>query len=94
MGLPDNSQSLTFLSDIKHSSTFTEKRQHVRVLDHERNNESSILIYNLAVMKNSKMKIYTQDKSREKQKSSVKITLTAPELALKGNISKLNFKRD
>ena len=39
------------------------------------------------------MKIYTQDESREKQKSPVKITLTAPELALKENISEFNFKR-
>ena len=66
----------------------------IRVLDHRRNNESLMLIYNLAVMKNSKMKVYTEDKSREKQKSSVKITLTVSDLALKGNINELNFKRD
>ena len=52
-----------------------------------------MLLYNLAATKNSKMKIYTQDESREKQKSSAKTTLTAPELALKGNISKSDFKR-
>ena len=53
-----------------------------------------MLIYNLAAIKNFKMKIYTQDKSREKQKSPVKIMLTASELALKENISKPDFKRD
>ena len=53
-----------------------------------------MLIYNLAVMKNFKMKMYTQDKSREKQKSLAKIILTVSELVLKGNISKSNFKRD
>ena len=47
-----------------------------------------MLIYNLAAMKNSKMKICTQDKSKEKQKSPVKIMLIASELALKGNLSK------
>ena len=52
-----------------------------------------MLIYNLTAIKNSKMKIYTQDESREKQRSPVKIMLIAPELALKGNISKPNFKR-
>ena len=66
---------------------------YVRVLDHERNNKGSRLLYNLAVTKNSKMKIYTQDKSREKQKSPAKTTLTAPELALKGNISEPDFKK-
>ena len=45
-------------------------------------------------MKNFKIKIYTQDESREKQKNSVKIMLTAPELALKGNINEPDFKRD
>ena len=39
-----------------------------------------MLIYNLAVMKNSKIKVYTGDKNREKQKSLAKITLIAPEL--------------
>ena len=53
-----------------------------------------MLFYNLAATKNFKMKIYTQDKSREKQKSPAKITLTAPNLALKGNINKPNFKKD
>ena len=38
----------------------------VKVLDYERNNKGSMLLYNLATMKNSKIKIYTQDKSREK----------------------------
>ena len=52
-----------------------------------------MLLYNLAVTKNSKMKIYTQDESREKQKSPAKTMLTAPELALKRNISKPNSKR-
>ena len=63
------------------------------MLNHERNTEGSMLLYNLAVMKNSKMKIYTQDENREKQKSPAKTTLTAPELALKGNISKPDSKR-
>ena len=44
-------------------------------------------------MKNSKMKIYTQDESREKQKSSVKTTLITSELALKGSISEPDSKR-
>ena len=44
-------------------------------------------------MKNFKMKIYTGDENREKQKSSVKIMLTASELALKGNISEPDSKR-
>ena len=57
------------------------------MLDHKRNNESSILFYNLAVMKNFKMKMFTQDKSREKQKSSVKITLIVSELAQKESLS-------
>ena len=64
------------------------------MLDHERNNEGSMLIYNLAATKNSKMKIYTQDESREKQKSSAKIMLTASELALKRNINEPDFKKD
>ena len=63
------------------------------MLDHGRNNEGSMLLYNLAAMKSSKMKIYAQDESREKQKSPAKITLTAPDLALKENISKPNFKK-
>ena len=47
-----------------------------------------MLIYNLAVMKNSKMKICTQDESRKKQRSSIKITLIVSELAQKGNLNK------
>ena len=39
-----------------------------------------MLIYNLTVMKNFKMKICTQDKSRKKQRNSTKIILVAPEL--------------
>ena len=46
------------------------------------------LIYNLAVTKNSKMKMFTQDESREKQRSPAKTTLIAPELAQKGSLSK------
>ena len=46
-----------------------------------------MLLYNLAAMKNFKMKIYTQDKSKEKQRSPVKITLIASKLALKGSLS-------
>ena len=52
-----------------------------------------MLLYNLAVMKNSKMKIYTWDESREKQKSSAKIMLTVSDLVLKGNISESDSKR-
>ena len=59
----------------------------VRVLDHERNNEGSMLLYNLAAMKNPKMKICAQDQSREKQGSPAKITLIAPELAQKESLS-------
>ena len=57
------------------------------MLDHRRNNKSSMLIYNLTVMKNFKMKICTQDESREKQKSPAKITLVASELAQKRSLS-------
>ena len=60
----------------------------VRVLDHERNNEGSMLIYNLAAMKNFKMKIHIQDESKKKQRSPVKTMLTAPELAQKESLSK------
>ena len=63
------------------------------MLNHERNNEGSMLIYNLTAMKNSKIKIYTQNESREKQKSPTKIMSIASELALKGNISKPDSKR-
>ena len=38
-------------------------------------------------MKNSKMKICTQDKSKEKQRSPAKTMLIAPEPALKGSLS-------
>ena len=47
-----------------------------------------MLIYNLAAMKNSKMKMFTQDESREKQRSPAKTTLIASELAQKGSLSK------
>ena len=63
------------------------------MLDHERNNEGSMLLYNLTVMKNFKMKMFIQNESRKKQKSPVKTTLTAPELTLKGNISEPDSKR-
>ena len=46
-----------------------------------------MLIYNLTVMKNSKMKICTQDESKKKQRSPVKIMLIAPELALKESLN-------
>ena len=42
-------------------------------------------IYNLAATENSKMKMFTQDESREKQRSPAKTTLIAPELAQKGS---------
>ena len=45
-----------------------------------------MLIYNLADMKNFKMKVYTEDKSREKQRSPVKTMLIAPELAQKESL--------
>ena len=57
------------------------------MLNHKRNNEGSMLIYNLAATKNSKIKICTQDESREKQRSPVKIILIAPELAQKKSLS-------
>ena len=47
------------------------------MLDYERNNEDSMLIYNLAATKNSKIKIHTQDKSKEKQRSPAKTMLAA-----------------
>ena len=47
-----------------------------------------MLLYNLAATKNSKMKICTQDESKEKQRSPAKTTLIASELALKGSLSK------
>ena len=53
----------------------------VRVLDYGRNNEGSMLLYNLAATKNFEMKIFTQDESREKQRSPAKTMLVAPELA-------------
>ena len=47
-----------------------------------------MLLYNLAATKNSKMKICTQNKSKEKQRSPAKTTLIAPELAPKESLSK------
>ena len=64
------------------------------MLNHERNNKESMLIYNLAATKNSKIKICIQNKSREKQRSPAKITLIASELAQKGNLSEhQNFNK-
>ena len=60
----------------------------VRVLDYRRNNEGLMLIYNLAVIKNFKIKVYTEDESREKQRNHAKITLIAPELAQKKSLNK------
>ena len=60
----------------------------VRVLNHERDNEGLMLLYNLVAMKNFKMKICTQDKSKEKQRSPVKTTLIAPKPALKESLNK------
>ena len=57
------------------------------MLDHGQNNEGSMLIYNLAVTKNSKIKICTQDESREKQRSPAKTMLVAPELVQKGSLN-------
>ena len=57
------------------------------MLNHRRNNKDSMLLYNLTVTKNFKMKMFTQDKSREKQRSSAKTMLIAPELAQKGSLS-------
>ena len=47
-----------------------------------------MLLYNLTVMKNSKMKMFTQNESREKQRSPAKIMLIASELAQKESLSK------
>ena len=60
----------------------------VRVLDHRRNNKGSMLLYNLAAIKNFKIKICTQDKSREKQRNPTKTMLIASELVQKGSLSK------
>ena len=57
------------------------------MLNYKRNNEGLMLIYNLTAIKNSKIKICTQDESREKQRSSAKIMLIASELTLKGSLS-------
>ena len=57
------------------------------MLNHKRNTESSMLIYNLAATKNSKMKMFTEDKSKEKQRNPAKTMLIAPELAPKGSLS-------
>ena len=46
-----------------------------------------MLIYNLAVMKNFKIKMFTQDKNREKQKNSAKIILIASDLIQKKSLS-------
>ena len=64
------------------------------MLNQRRNNENLMLIYNLAAIKNFKMKIYTQDESREKQKSFVKTILIISELALKESISEPDFKKN
>ena len=60
----------------------------MKVLNYETNNKDSMLIYNLAAMKNSKMKICTQDENRKKQRSPAKITLIASELAQKESLNK------
>ena len=53
-----------------------------------------MLIYNLAATKNSKIKMFTQNESREKQKSSAKIMLITPELAQKESLNKhWNFNK-
>ena len=57
------------------------------MLNYKRNNEDSMLLYNLIVTKNFKMKICTQDESKEKQRNPVKIMLIAPELASKKSLS-------
>ena len=64
------------------------------MLNYKRNNKDSILLYNLIATKNFKIKIYTQNKSREKQKSSTKNILIASKLAWKESINKSDFKRD
>ena len=58
------------------------------MLNHEKNNEDLMLIYNLTVTKNFKIKICTQDENREKQRSPDKIMLIASELAQKESLSK------
>ena len=72
----------------------TSMQQSVRVLDYKRNNEGSMLLYNLAATKNSKIKVYIWDESREKQRSPVKTTLITPELTQKENINEHCFKED
>ena len=57
------------------------------MLNYRRNNEGSMLLYNLAVMKNFKIKVYTEDESRKKQKNPVKIMLIVSELAQKKSLS-------
>ena len=53
-----------------------------------------MLLYNLAVMKNSKMKIFTQDESKKKQRNLAKIMLIACELIQKENLNKhQNFNK-
>ena len=53
-----------------------------------------MLIYNLAVIKNSKIKMFTQDESREKQRNPAKTMLIAPELAQRGSLSEhWNFNK-
>ena len=76
---------MTDFSELKFYSI--ETIMNVRVLDHERNNEGSMLLYNLAVMKNSKMKVYTGDESKKKQRNSVKTMLIASELVLKRSLN-------
>ena len=58
------------------------------MLNYKRNNEDLVLIYNLAAIKNFKIKMFIENESRKKQKNSVKITLVASELAQKGSLSK------
>ena len=58
------------------------------MLNYKRNNEDSMLIYNLAATKNFKIKMCTQDESREKQRSPAKTTLITSELAQKESLSK------
>ena len=47
-----------------------------------------MLIYNLTVIKNFKIKMFTENESREKQRNSAKTILVTPELVQKESSNK------
>ena len=57
------------------------------MLNYRRNNENSMLLYNLAAIKNFKMKMFTEDENKKKQRNSVKIILITSELTQKGSLN-------